>query len=181
MAKRRGAATLVSYLTPSLTHSGLYKELVSLQQSIERWQQMGPDQAQDRESLTTLIREQAQSIDLSVPANQAGDPTAWIEQLQNQLLELEYALIPEGLHVMGQAPTREQRLGTLKVMADAMGLTSSPERQLDGSLGRRCQRSTTVRAVQHRACPLATKPRPRRCASWCAATACWAKTTKCKA
>jgi cobalamin biosynthesis Mg chelatase CobN len=57
LAKRRGAATLVSYLTPSLTHSGLYKELVSLQQSIERWQQMGPDQAQDRESLTSLIRE----------------------------------------------------------------------------------------------------------------------------
>jgi magnesium chelatase subunit H len=115
LAKRRGAATLVSYLTPSLTHSGLYKELVSLQQSIERWQQMGPDQAQDRESLTELIHEQAQSIDLAVPASQGGDPTAWIEQLQNQLLELEYALIPEGLHVMGQAPTREQRLGTLKV------------------------------------------------------------------
>lgn len=125
LAKRRGAATLVSYLTPSLTHSGLYKELVSLQQSIERWQQMGPDQAQDRESLTELIHEQAQSIDLAVPTAQGGDPTAWIEQLQNQLLELEYALIPEGLHVMGQAPTREQRLGTLKVMADAMGLNAA--------------------------------------------------------
>jgi magnesium chelatase subunit H len=98
--------------------------LVSLQQSIERWQQMGPDQAQDRESLTSLIREQAQSIDLAVPTTQ-GDATAWIEQLQNQLLELEYALIPEGLHVMGQAPTREQRLGTLKVMADAMGLNAA--------------------------------------------------------
>jgi magnesium chelatase subunit H len=42
LAKRRGAATLVSYLTPSLTHSGLYKGLVSLQQSMERWQQMAP-------------------------------------------------------------------------------------------------------------------------------------------
>jgi magnesium chelatase subunit H len=130
LAKRRGAATLVSYLTPSLTHSGLYKELVNLQQSIERWQQMGPDQAQDRDSLTALIREQAQSIDLAVPATPTGDPTAWIEQLQNQLLELEYALIPEGLHVMGQAPTREQRLGTLKVMADAMGLSAAQNASL---------------------------------------------------
>ena len=127
LAKRRGAATLVSYLTPSLTHSGLYKELVSLQQSIERWQQMGPDQAQDRHSLTELIHEQAQDIDLTVPG--AFNPTSdtdnagWIESLQHQLLELEYALIPEGLHVMGQAPTRTQRLQTLKVMADAMGLT----------------------------------------------------------
>ena len=130
LAKRRGAATLVSYLTPSLTHSGLYKELVSLQQSIERWQQMGPDQAQDRASLSELIHEQAQSMDLTVPAASRNAPAAWIEQLQNQLLELEYALIPEGLHVMGQAPTRAQRLGTLKVMADAMGLHAgmTPER-----------------------------------------------------
>ena len=127
LAKRRGAATLVSYLTPSLTHSGLYKELVNLQQSIERWQQMGPDQAQDRHSLTELIHEQAKGIDLTVPAvlNPASDTdnAGWIESLQHQLLELEYALIPEGLHVMGQAPTRSQRLQTLKVMADAMGLT----------------------------------------------------------
>ena len=127
LAKRRGAATLVSYLTPSLTHSGLYKELVSLQQSIERWQQMGPDQAQDRHSLTELIHEQAQGIDLTVPAafnpTSDADNAVWIESLQHQLLELEYALIPEGLHVMGQAPTRSQRLQTLKVMADAMGLT----------------------------------------------------------
>ncbi len=127
LAKRRGAATLVSYLTPSLTHSGLYKELVNLQQSIERWQQMGPDQAQDRHSLTELIHEQAKGIDLTVPAvlNPASDTdnAGWIESLQHQLLELEYALIPEGLHVMGQAPTRTQRLQTLKVMADAMGLT----------------------------------------------------------
>jgi magnesium chelatase subunit H len=119
---------LVSYLTPALTHSGLYKELVSLQQSIERWQQLGPDQALDRASLTELIHEQARSIDLAVPAQPAAaseaESAAWIEQLQNQLLELEYALIPEGLHVMGQTPTREQRLGTLKVMADAMGLNT---------------------------------------------------------
>ncbi len=128
LAKRRGNATLVSYLTPSLTHSGLYKELVNLQQSIERWQQMGPDQAQDRAGLTELIHEQARSIDLSVPST--FDPATdtsnapWIESLQNQLLELEYALIPEGLHVIGQTPTRSQRLQTLQVMADAMGLSA---------------------------------------------------------
>ena len=135
LAKRRGAATLVSYLTPSLTHSGLYKELVSLQQSIESWLQMGPDQALDRASLAGLIHEQARSIDLRVPETLAEVNADWIEQLQNQLLELEYALIPEGLHVMGQAPTREQRLQTLKVMADAMGLVHADfiEALVDGA------------------------------------------------
>nr|WP_298426964.1 magnesium chelatase subunit H [Hylemonella sp.] len=125
LAKRRGAATLVSYLTPSLTHSGLYKELVQLQQTIERWQQMGPDQAAERADLSAMIHSQAQSMDLTVPATLPADPTAWIEQLQNQLLELEYALIPEGLHVIGQVPTRSQRLQTLQVMADAMGMNHS--------------------------------------------------------
>ncbi len=135
LAKRRGAATLVSYLTPSLTHSGLYKELVSLQQSIESWLQMGPDQALDRASLAGLIHEQARSIDLRVPETLVEDNADWVEQLQNQLLELEYALIPEGLHVMGQAPTREQRLQTLKVMADAMGLAHADfmEALVDGA------------------------------------------------
>ena len=135
LAKRRGAATLVSYLTPSLTHSGLYKELVSLQQSIESWLQMGPDQALDRASLAGLIHEQARSIDLRVPETLTEVNADWIEQLQNQLLELEYALIPEGLHVMGQAPTREQRLQTLKVMADAMGLVHADfiEALVDGA------------------------------------------------
>jgi magnesium chelatase subunit H len=42
--------------------------------------------------------------------------------LIDQLLELEYALIPEGLHVIGQLPTRDQRLTTLKAMSMAMGI-----------------------------------------------------------
>jgi magnesium chelatase subunit H len=135
LAKRRGAATLVSYLTPSLSHSGLYKEFVLLQQSIERWQQMGPDQALDRASLVELIHEQALGIDLAVPATLPADPAPWIEQLQHQLLELEYALIPEGLHVIGQVPTRAQRLQTLQVMAGAMGLqdTAFLEQLVDGA------------------------------------------------
>jgi magnesium chelatase subunit H len=38
------------------------------------------------------------------------------------LLEIEYTLIPEGMHVVGQLPTPEQRLATLKAMAKAMSL-----------------------------------------------------------
>ena len=38
------------------------------------------------------------------------------------MLELEYALIPHGLHVMGRAPSAEERTSTLKAMAQAMGI-----------------------------------------------------------
>ncbi|MGA7807717.1 magnesium chelatase subunit H, partial [Bradyrhizobium sp.] len=37
IAKRRSAATLISYLTPPVAHAGLYKGLIELKASIERW------------------------------------------------------------------------------------------------------------------------------------------------
>ena len=37
IAKRRSAATLISYLTPPVAHAGLYRGLLDLKASIERW------------------------------------------------------------------------------------------------------------------------------------------------
>ena len=121
LAKRRGAATLVSYRTPSIAQAGLYKALLQLKQSLERLTQLPPGDA-ERESLSADVHAQALALDLQVPAARPEADTAWLVALQAQLLELEYALIPEGLHVMGQVPTAQQCLQTLRVMADAMGL-----------------------------------------------------------
>jgi len=122
LAKRRGAATLVSYRTPSIAQAGLYKAFVQLKQSLERLGQLPPSDAAERQSLAADIHAQALSLDLQVPPGPAANDTAWVPSLQAQLFELEYALIPEGLHVMGQVPSPEQQLQTLRVMADAMGL-----------------------------------------------------------
>jgi len=67
LAKRRAAATLVSYLTPTLTHAGLYKELLELKQSLERWRTLEPTDAQERPALAELIYTQACALDLTVP------------------------------------------------------------------------------------------------------------------
>jgi magnesium chelatase subunit H len=130
LAKRRAAATLVSYLTPTLSQAGLYKGLIELKQSLERWRAMDPSDNKERPALSHMIHEQAQALDLAVPimteedleAHACDGAIAWIDALQLQMLELEYALIPEGLHVVGQRPTRNQRLDTLKAMAQAMGI-----------------------------------------------------------
>ena len=37
IAKRRAAATLISHLTPPVAHAGLYKGLVELKSSLDRW------------------------------------------------------------------------------------------------------------------------------------------------
>ncbi|RFO97051.1 magnesium chelatase subunit H [Rhodoferax lacus] len=125
LAKRRGSATLVSYLPPTLAESGLYKGLVELKQTLERWRGLDAVASEERNELAVMIHEQALALDLKAPAAIAAEAALaepWIDALQAQLLELEYALIPDGLHVLGQLPTRAQRLTTLHAMAQAMGL-----------------------------------------------------------
>jgi magnesium chelatase subunit H len=123
LAKRRSAATLVSYLTPSVTQAGLYKGLSELKQSMDRWRD--PDLSQpERDNLLELLDTQAQSLDLPARPAEADDHgvTLWVQKLTAQLLEMEYALIPHGLHVMGRPPTEAERSSTLKAMAQAMGI-----------------------------------------------------------
>ena len=72
-----------------------------------------------------MIHQQARGLEMRVPEQiqaQAKLVEPWITDLIDQLLEMEYALIPEGLHVIGQLPTRDQRLATLKAMSIAMGI-----------------------------------------------------------
>ena len=118
IAKRRAGATLVSYLTPPLAQAGLYRGLVDLKSSITRWR--GLDAAAvERHDLALLIQAQAAAVDLS-----QAEP-AWIEadarilRLQQEILELEYTLIPHGLHVVGEAMSAEARRETLASVSEA--------------------------------------------------------------
>jgi magnesium chelatase subunit H len=143
LAKRRAAATLVSYLTPTLAQAGLYKGLIELKQSLERWRALEPGQDKERPELADMLHGQAIALDLSVPktkpeltgAQLNGVAVPWIDALQAQILELEYTLIPEGLHIVGKAPTREQRLTTLNALAQAMGIENATllESLVDGA------------------------------------------------
>jgi magnesium chelatase subunit H len=119
IAKRRSAATLISYLTPPVAHAGLYKGLVELKASIMRWRGLPPEDHDERTCLAALIQAQASALELA-----QADP-AWIDQagaigkLSEAVLELEYTLIPHGLHVIGEAPSAEQRVEMLQAVADA--------------------------------------------------------------
>lgn len=109
LAKRRSYATLVSYLTPALTNSGLYKGLADLKASIDRWRSCDPE-AGELETLSEVIAEQAEALDLDgsdVPA------------LAAKIYEIEQELIPQGLHVAGAAATPEERIDMLSAVASA--------------------------------------------------------------
>ncbi|MEE7475549.1 magnesium chelatase subunit H [Methylobacterium hispanicum] len=119
LAKRRSAATLVSYLTPSLAAAGLYRGLVDLRAGLERWRALPPESAHERAALAGVIQAQGAALDLVVPEPAwTGDP-APVEALRVALDELEQTLIPHGLHVLGEGLSEPERTDLLAALAEA--------------------------------------------------------------
>jgi magnesium chelatase subunit H len=114
LAKRRGMATLISHLTPPVGAAGLYKGLSELKASLERYRALPPD-SPDGADLLALVHTQAAALDLK--------PTAPVD-LAAALLEVEYTLIPEGLHIVGAPPDAAARGRLL----DAAGIAEPEER-----------------------------------------------------
>jgi magnesium chelatase subunit H len=121
IAKRRGAATLVSYLTPPVAHAGLYRGLVDLKASIDRWRKLAPEDVREAEALAELIQAQATTLDFAdaTPVWPSGEHDMRISALATAILELEYTLIPHGLHVVGQTPVVQERVDLLMAVAEA--------------------------------------------------------------
>ncbi len=120
IAKRRANATLVSYLTPPVAEAGLYRGLNELKGALARWRQLGPDEAHERPGLAAHIHALACELELAAPQ------PAWDEHsidaiaaLNEALLEVEYTLIPHGLHVVGKAPTLAERVDMLAAIAES--------------------------------------------------------------
>jgi len=131
IAKRRSGATLISYLTPPMTESGLYTGLLDLKASLERYRLLDKEESFEKKELALMIQAQAGELDLapSSPPWFANSDSAiheeyeladqTIHKLLNKILELEYSLIPNGLHVLGKAPSEQEKFEFLKIMAEA--------------------------------------------------------------
>jgi magnesium chelatase subunit H len=118
LAKRRSAATLVSYLTPPIAHAGLYRGLLDLKSSIERWRALEPSAPESlRMDLEQVIFTQARAVDITVPEDRP--PALAVPAIAATLSETEMALIPHGLHVVGEPMERQERVDLLLAVADA--------------------------------------------------------------
>jgi magnesium chelatase subunit H len=117
IAKRRGSATLISYLTPPVAHAGLYRSLAELKSSLERWRALPPEAEDERSRMAELIATQAAEVDLDLPGS--GTSGTAIADLWPRVLEIEDALIPHGLHVVGQPMNREARRDFLAAIGEA--------------------------------------------------------------
>ncbi len=123
IAKRRSGATLISYLTPPVAQAGLYKGLIDLKEAIERWRGLEPT-ARERIECVALLQSQAATLNLAAAeplwnAAPDGDADHQVFLLSQQVLELEYTLIPCGLHVTGRAPSEAECVDMLLAMTEA--------------------------------------------------------------
>lgn len=153
IAKRRAAATLISYLTPPISHAGLYRGLQDLKASISRWRSEDMDQSAERSDLAAMIQAQATLVDMD-----AGEP-AWdaeaeakITALDRAILELEYTLIPHGLHVVGEAMTPEERVDMLLAIAES-GDGPKPDRTVIEALVGGVSQQTALASSKQRSDP----------------------------
>jgi magnesium chelatase subunit H len=125
IAKRRAGATLISYLTPPIANAGIYKGLIDLKSSMDGWRAAADDDGSGRRSLTELIQSQAAALDLAAAEPAWGDDAeARISRLTNQVLELEYTLIPHGLHIVGKPVSAQHRVDFLAAMAESSAALS---------------------------------------------------------
>lgn len=146
IAKRRAAATLVSYLTPPVAQAGLYRGLLDLKASIDRWRATDPAEAAPRADIAGLVQAQAAALELA-PAEPAwGDAEAAIADLGRRVLELEYTLIPHGLHVVGRPLSASQRAE----MIGAMGAKGEDAARLDAQLAVDTELDAIVHALDGR-------------------------------
>ena len=123
IAKRRAGATLISYLTPPVSQAGLYQGLLEFKEAVEHWRKLAPiniDTSWDANQLELLESLQAQAVSLEFALAEpiwktldANKVNAIVLRLSEQILELEYALIPYGLHILGSPVNFEQSIEML--------------------------------------------------------------------
>ncbi len=137
IAKRRSAATLISYLTPPVAQAGLYRGLIDIKSSLDRYRGLPPEASDERERLAVLLQAQAATLDLvAAEPVWTGESEARIADLGRALAELEQTLIPHGLHVAGSPPSPSERVDMLLAVAEVFARRDAPTR-VDGSSGPR--------------------------------------------
>ena len=111
IAKRRGFATLVSYLSPPLEHAGLYKGLRKLKDLVASFR------SSPSEEVFESIRELALALEID-GCQDEREAEEYITRLHSELYAIEERMIPLGLHIMGEAPSPESVGDHLALLAE---------------------------------------------------------------
>ncbi len=110
IAKRRGFATLISYLSPPLEHAGLYKGLRQLRDLVEQCYKHRSSEV--LEEIFTL----AETLELDIEHEQLPIEQ-YLAALNNELYKVEERMIPLGLHIIGKDPSPDTLVDQLALLA----------------------------------------------------------------
>ena len=146
IAKRRGYAETISYLTPPAENAGLYKGLKELSELISSYQSQ-KDSGRAIQIVNAIV-ETARVCnldrDVALPEIDGSEMSTddrdnLVGKIYIKLMEIESRLLPCGLHVIGKPPTAEEAIATLVNIAgldrDEEGIKSL-QRVIAESLGR---------------------------------------------
>ncbi len=137
IAKRRGYASTISYLTPPAENAGLYKGLKELGELVGSYQQLreGGRGVQIVNTIVETARQCNLDKDVDLPNDDSSTldlegRDALVGSVYRQLMEIESRLLPCGLHTIGKPPTAEEAIATLVNIAalerEEDGLRSLP-------------------------------------------------------
>ena len=120
IAKRRGYAETISYLTPPAENAGLYKGLKELSELIASYQTL-KDSGRGVPIVNTIMdkcRMVNLDKDIELPEIDAKDMSQnerdnIVGIVYRKLMEIESRLLPCGLHVIGKPPSAEEAIATL--------------------------------------------------------------------
>ncbi len=137
IAKRRGYASTISYLTPPAENAGLYKGLKELSELVGSYQQLR-ENSRGIQIVNAIIETSKQcnlDKDVDLPSKDVEELSIderdlFVGNVYKQLMEIESRLLPCGLHTIGEAPTAEEAVATLVNIAslerEQEGLRSLP-------------------------------------------------------
>ncbi len=135
IAKRRGYAETISYLTPPAENAGLYKGLKELSELIASYQTLKDtgrgvsivNSIMDKCRIVNLDKDiDLPDIDSREMSSEERDNI--VGSVYRKLMEIESRLLPCGLHIIGKPPTAEEAIATLVNIAQL-------DRQEEGIVG----------------------------------------------
>jgi len=137
IAKRRGYASTISYLTPPAENAGLYKGLKELSELVGSYQQLR-ENSRGIQIVNAIVETSKQcnlDKDVELPSKDVEELSIderdlFVGNVYKQLMEIESRLLPCGLHPFGESPTAEEAVATLVNIAslerEQEGLRSLP-------------------------------------------------------
>jgi len=120
-AKRRGHAVIIDHLIPPMTQAETYDDLARLEQLLDEYYRMASLDPSKLPYITqqiwTIVTKNNLDRDLKVDrCPEAEEFDHFLQEIDGYLCELGDAQIRDGLHIFGEAPQGEQRIGLIQAM-----------------------------------------------------------------